>query len=77
MYREPGGVGLVWLDGRATPDAPMTLRGAVITPAGERTHEQVIDASVCDCCQTDIAVSSHGPLAVYRDRTAEDVVQEA
>ena len=73
MHREPGGVGLVWLDGRATPDAPMTLRGAVITPAGRRTHEQVIDNSVCDCCQTDIAVSSHGPIAVYRDRTAEEI----
>ena len=73
MHREPGGVGLVWLDGRNTPDAPMTLRGAVITPAGERTQEQVIDDSVCDCCQTDIAVSSHGPIVVYRDRTADEI----
>ena len=73
MHRQPEGVGLVWLDGRNTPAAPMTLRGAVVTPDGKRTHEQVIDPSVCDCCQTDIAVSSRGPMAVYRDRTDTEI----
>ena len=73
MYRAADGVGLVWLDGRATPDKPMTLRSAVISRDGERIHEQEIDGSVCDCCQTDIAISSLGPLAVYRDRTADEI----
>jgi hypothetical protein len=73
MYRASDGVGLVWLDGRATPDEPMTLRSAVVSPDNERIREQQIDDSVCDCCQTDIAVSSLGPLAVYRDRTAEEI----
>ena len=73
MYRATDGVGLVWLDGRATPDNPMTLRSAVIAADGERIHEQEIDSSVCDCCQTDIAISSLGPLAVYRDRTADEI----
>lgn len=73
MYRADAGVGLIWLDGRATPDKPMTLRSAVIAPDGERVHEQEIDGSVCDCCQTDIAIASRGPLAVYRDRTADEI----
>ena len=73
MYRAADGVGLIWLDGRATPDNPMTLRSAVISRDGERIHEHEIDRSVCDCCQTDIAISSRGPLAVYRDRTADEI----
>ena len=73
MFRASDGVALLWLDGRSTPDAPMTLRSAVITPGGERQREQLVDASVCDCCQTDIAISSKGPIAVYRDRTPDEV----
>lgn len=67
------GATLLWLDGRHTPDRSMTLRSAVITPDGRRIKEQEVDDSVCDCCQTDVAVSSRGPLAVYRDRTADEI----
>lgn len=73
MYRSTDGVGLVWLDGRATPDEPMTLRSAVVSPDNELIHRQQIDNSVCDCCQTDVAVSSRGPIAVYRDRTEDEI----
>ena len=73
MYRAPEGVALLWLDGRSTPDAPLTLRSAVVTSAGEVAGEQLVDDSVCDCCQTDIAVSSRGPVAVYRDRTVGEI----
>jgi len=73
MHRDEDGTALLWLDGRNTPDAPMTLRAAVVTPSGERVREQLVDASVCDCCQTDTAVSSRGPIAVYRDRTEDEI----
>ncbi len=73
LHRDAEGAALLWLDGRNTPDGPMTLRSAVITPSGERIREQLVDASVCDCCQTDVAVSSHGPVAVYRDRTDSEI----
>jgi hypothetical protein len=73
MHRAADGTALLWLDGRNTPDAPMTLRAAVVTPSGERVREQLVDASVCDCCQTDVAVSAHGPVAVYRDRTEDEI----
>jgi hypothetical protein len=69
----PDGAYLLWLDGRNTPGASMTLRSAVITPEGELTREQEVDASVCDCCQTDMAVTASGPVAVYRDRTDQEI----
>ena len=73
MYRSVDGVTLLWLDGRNTPDAPMTLRSGTVTPAGEITNAQLIDDSVCDCCPTDVVLSSTGPVAVYRDRTADEI----
>ena len=51
----------------------MTLRSAVITPDGELTQEQEVDESVCDCCQTDMAMTVSGPIAAYRDRTTEEI----
>lgn len=67
------GAALLWLDGRNTPGASMSLRSAVITPDGRRVREQEVDGSVCDCCQTDIAMTASGPVAVYRDRTSEEI----
>ena len=69
----PDGASLLWLDGRNTPDSAMTLRSAVITPDGQRARRQEVDDSVCDCCQTDVAVAAAGPVAVYRDRTSDEV----
>ena len=81
MYRAPEGVALLWLDGRKTAkergvnvlDTSMTLRTAVIEADGKLVAEQRVDDSVCDCCQTDVAVADGVPVAVYRDRTAEEV----
>jgi hypothetical protein len=73
MHRVPDGVALLWLDGRNTPDRPMTLRSAVITPAGGIEAEQLVDDAVCDCCQTDVAVAASGPVAAYRDRTDDEI----
>ncbi len=73
MHRAADGTALLWLDGRNTPDAPMSLRSAVITAGGERRREQLVDGSVCDCCQTDVAVSARGPIAVYRNRTQDEI----
>jgi len=67
------GTGLIWLDGRNTPDAGMTLRGATLAADGSLHEEMLLDDLVCDCCQTDIAVTEAGPVGVYRDRTADEV----
>jgi len=72
---------LLWLDGRKMvntgaddpSDSAMTLRAAVVDPQGTLSNEQLVDEIVCDCCQTDVAVSSLGPIAVYRDRTVDEI----
>jgi len=71
---------LLWLDGRRTTTTAgnqagggMTLRAATLAPNGELAGKQLVDELVCDCCQTDMAVASNGPIAVYRNRTAEEI----
>lgn len=73
----------VWLDGRRTSgehdhsggaQGAMTLRGASIDAGGQRAGEdREIDERVCDCCQTDVALTSEGPVVVYRDRSEREV----
>lgn len=74
LYPAGESVGAVWLDGRNTVDGgSMTLRSAIIGSSGEISESQVIDERVCDCCQTDVAVGPGGPVAVYRDRSADEI----
>lgn len=76
-----GGTGLVWLDARnsvdvdgqkGTPGA-MALRYRSLDPDGVPGLESVLDERVCDCCQTDAAISASGPVVVYRDRSEGEV----
>jgi hypothetical protein len=32
-----------------------------------------MDGLICDCCQTDVALSSEGPVAIYRNRTTGEI----
>lgn len=80
IYGQGDSAAVLWLDGRkmvnetAGPeDGGMTLRSALIGPQGIRSQEQLVDDLVCDCCQTDIAVSAGGPIAVYRNRTKDEI----
>jgi hypothetical protein len=78
-------LGLAWLDGRnkaggmhdhggGAADAGMTsLRAASIDTASHVADAAEVDATVCDCCGTDVAMTSRGPLLAYRDRTAEEI----
>ena len=77
-----GDIGAVWLDGRKTineydPQNPtasgMTLRSAVMQRDGSIKQESVIDELVCDCCQTDVALTASGPIVAYRNRTTKEV----
>lgn len=73
----------VWLDGRETADRAddeysdttksMTFRSAEISRSGEITNKQVIDSTVCDCCQTDLTRTEDGFVAVYRGRGGDEI----
>ena len=78
-------LGAVWLDGREMKsDGPggghghggggdMTLRYAALDREGRPAEEAVLDARVCECCQTSAAATRDGAIVVYRDRSAEEV----
>lgn len=77
---EEGAIRAFWLDGREMRmedsaqghgGGDMTLRTALI---GEKAgSSEVLDPRVCECCQTSAAVTSAGPVIVYRDRSAKEV----
>lgn len=67
----PGGVGLLWLDGRE-PGATM-VRYAEFDAALNVTTESMLDARVCDCCATAMTMTPHGPLIAYRDRSLAEI----
>jgi hypothetical protein len=81
MFSDGPRTGLVWLDGRKmvneVTDDPvasgMTLRAAFVDENQNVEQEQLVDELICDCCQTDIAVASSGPVAVYRDRSTAEI----
>jgi hypothetical protein len=72
-----GGVAVAWLDGRKmTPgkeEGEMTLRYARVDAKGVVTSEVELDARICECCTTGMAVASGGPVIAYRDRSADEV----
>jgi hypothetical protein len=72
LFAMPDGIGALWLDGR-NHDKGMTLRSAVISADGSLSAEQQADDLVCDCCQTDVAIGREGPIAVYRNRSEEEI----
>lgn len=74
----------VWLDGRAmsTSDhhttgqehgneshGSMQLRSAFVHFDHKILEPHQIDDRVCECCQTDLAMTPHGPIVVYRNRS--------
>ena len=71
-----------WLDGRETKadggkisehgaGGSMTLRTAAV---GESSRKgELLDGRVCDCCQTSAAMTSDGPIVVYRDRSEKEI----
>lgn len=70
-----------WLDGRdmvaeqghGHGRGSMTLRYVEILKGGALRNEALLDARVCECCQTSAAMSAAGPLVVFRDRSQDEV----
>lgn len=80
MFPQGANAGLIWLDGRNTIDEStagevsngMTLRAASIAADSTITNDTEVDGLICDCCQTDIAITEEGAIAVYRNRTEDE-----
>lgn len=76
QQRKPA-VGAVWLDGReygaGVEDPQMQLRSVIFSPDLSKQEELVVDARVCDCCQTDATVYDRTPMVVYRNRSTEEI----
>ena len=75
-----GGLGLVWLDGRAMKaghgehgGGDMALRFASFDRQWRQGPELLVDARVCECCPTTAVVTADGPLVAYRDRSAGEI----
>lgn len=73
-----------WLDGRNTAmegmenmdhhgHGAMSLRAALLDPAGNKISEWELDDKTCDCCQTTACMTSNGPVVIYRDRSDDEV----
>jgi hypothetical protein len=74
-----------WLDGRNTvgdqPNEPgdhdhhgeMSVRAAIVSYEGEKLNEWQLDNRTCDCCQTTAAITSRGPVVIYRDRSEDEI----
>lgn len=72
-----------WLDGRNTKggghgkthdsSGAMNIRTATVLTTGNVIDDALLDDKTCDCCQTSAAITSKGPIVVYRDRTDDEV----
>ncbi|MFA6956932.1 MAG: hypothetical protein WC538_13780 [Thermoanaerobaculia bacterium] len=76
-------VGIVWLDGRNMTgegeghdhegQGDMMLRYAEVDASLAVSDAAELDARTCECCTTTIAMTTAGPIAAYRDRSADEV----
>ncbi len=70
------GIHAFWLDGRGMLDeGPMELRTALLGGGSDEPvpASTLLDGRVCECCATDAAMTSAGPIVVYRDRDDDEV----
>lgn len=77
-----GSLTALWLDGRAYDselddgsfENAMQVRARSISPDGSMGPESLLDARACTCCQTSaVRIGTGDIIAVYRDRTAEEI----
>jgi hypothetical protein len=81
LVEMPGaGLGVLWLDGRATKaghdgqgGGDMSIRFAAYDTQWKQIADTAVDTRVCECCPTSAVVTADGPIAAFRDRTAEEI----
>ena len=69
------GVGVIWLDSRKLESGveDVSLMFTSVGLDGKLGSESEIDDRVCECCQPASIATSNGTLAVYRDRTKDEI----
>jgi len=84
LFAMTGGLGLVWLDGRAmhsgthdtaasNAESAMTLRFGAFDWSWKQTTDTAVDLRVCECCPTAAAVTADGPIVAFRNRTEQEI----
>ncbi len=81
MFPAPDGrLGAVWLDGREMTGGEdghghgsMALRYTAVGPGVRPEDGVILDARVCECCQTSAALTADGPVVAFRDRGGDEV----
>lgn len=79
LWPENGTLNAVWLDGRNMgagghgSAGPMMLVSTTIDATGKTGAEVRVDERVCDCCQTDAAMTADGAIVAYRDRSPDEI----
>lgn len=81
-----GGAGIMLLDGTAGALAAAAAKkaghdghagamqlGYASWVNGGVAETRIIDAKTCDCCQTTAAMTTRGPVVVYRDRSDDEI----
>ena len=64
----------IWLDGRAMESTGDTqLWSRRFDARGQLSKEVLLDKRVCSCCPTSMTRSGNGVVAVYRDRSAQEI----
>lgn len=76
---------ITWLDGgNMAVDAEMgsgdmnhqgtmSIRAAEIDVDGSVLEDVILDGKTCSCCQTTAAMTTNGPIVLYRDRTDKEI----
>ena len=81
LFQMPGGgLGLVWLDGRAMKGdhgghgaGDMSVRFGTFGRDWNQTADTALDLRVCECCPTAAVVTAEGVIAAFRNRSDEEV----
>lgn len=79
LFESDGQPAAVWLDGRKTAAGTggpreMTVRFTTFDESGTPAYPgALLDSRTCDCCQTAVAITSTGPVVIYRDRSPDEV----
>ena len=71
-----GKLNAIWLDGRnmaSEDEGDMALMYTTILANGTLSPEVQVDKRVCECCQTSMAATPEGLVAVYRGRSDKEI----